>query len=170
MYPETSVWLIIVLAVVCANLPFLTERMFVLAPVKLKGEPDKFIGYYFGRALLSYCFLGTSFYLLTDVGLSMSAKAFGGVAFILLFGVPGFIYGKTVAYKNIGIHLLELAVFACFVVAIGFFIEAYYANRFVQSWQFYAISVCIFLLLAFPGFTWRHLMRHPHLPKSHLEE
>ncbi|MDY3331777.1 MAG: DUF2818 family protein [Pelistega sp.] len=169
MYPETSVWLIIVLAIVCANLPFLTERMFAFVPLKLKGEPDKFMGYYLGRALLSYCFLGLAFYLLTHVGLPMVAKALGAVVFILLLSIPGFIYGKAIAYKNIGINLVELLVFASFVLAVGFFIESYYANRFTQSWQFYAISICIFVVLAFPGFSWRHLMRHPHLPKKNLE-
>lgn len=169
MYPETSVWLIIVLAIVCANLPFLTERMLAFVPVRMSGESEKFAGYYFLRALISYGLIGCSFYLLTELAFPMSAKLFGLVGFILLFAVPGFVYDKKVTYKPLAVHLLELILLIIFVAGIGFFIESYYANRFVQSWQFYAIGTCIFVVLAFPGFTWRHLMRHPYRPQKSFE-
>ena len=29
-----------------------------------------------------------------------------------------------------------------------------------QGWEFYAVSASLFLVLAFPGFTWRYLIKH----------
>ncbi|NOL50201.1 DUF2818 family protein [Pelistega europaea] len=169
MYPESSVWLIIVLAIICANVPFLTERMFAFVPVRMKGEPEKFAGFYLIRAFVFYGVMGCAFYLTTEVVLPMSAKLFGLVLFIVLFAMPGFLYSRYVAVKPVWARMVELLLLVCFIAAVGFFIESYYANRFTQSWQFYAIGICLFVLLAFPGFVWRHLMRHPGLGQGHME-
>ena len=31
-----------------------------------------------------------------------------------------------------------------------------------QGWEFYAVTGALFIVLAFPGFTWRYLMKHHH--------
>jgi hypothetical protein len=31
-----------------------------------------------------------------------------------------------------------------------------------QGWEFYAVTGALFIVLAFPGFTWRYLMKHRH--------
>ena len=31
-----------------------------------------------------------------------------------------------------------------------------------QGWEFYAVTGALFVVLAFPGFTWRYLMKHRH--------
>lgn len=169
MYPESSVWLIIVLAAVCANVPFLTERMFAFVPIRMQGEPEKFAGFYLLRAVVSYAVIGCACYLATETVLPMSAKLFGLVLFLVLFAMPGFFYKPYVSVKPFGARFVELLLLVCFVASIGFFIESYYANRFPQSWQFYVIGLCLFILLAFPGFVWRHLMRHPGLGQGHME-
>jgi hypothetical protein len=38
-------------------------------------------------------------------------------------------------------------------------LESNAGNVFNQGWQFYAVTVCLFLVLAFPGFTFRYLRR-----------
>lgn len=169
MYPESSVWLVIILAIICANIPFLTERMFAFIPVRMGNEPEKFVGFYLLRAVVAYGVMGCAYYLVTTPILPISARLFGLVLFLILFAMPGFLYYQYVAIKPIGARLVELLLLVWFVAAIGFFIESYYANRFAQSWQFYAIGLCLFILLAFPGFVWRHLMRHSHLPHKHME-
>lgn len=169
MYPAASVWFIIVLAIICANVPFLTERMFAFVPVRLRGEPEKFAGFYLLRALVSYGVMGCAYYLFTETALPISAKLVGLVLFLVLFAMPGFLYKSYVTVKPLGARLVELLLLVWFVAAVGFFIESYYANRFPQSWQFYAIGIALFVLLAFPGFVWRHLMRHPGLGQGHLE-
>ena len=29
-----------------------------------------------------------------------------------------------------------------------------------QGWEFYAVTGALFIVLAFPGFTWRYLLKH----------
>ena len=61
--------------------------------------------------------------------------------------------------KSFFIRLLELAVFYFLVLIIGHLLEARLGNTFPQGWQFYAITVCLFLVFAFPGFVLRYLRR-----------
>ncbi len=44
--------------------------------------------------------------------------------------------------------------------AAGFAVEAGLGNAFPQGWQFYAITACMMLVFAFPGFTWQYLVKH----------
>jgi Na+(H+)/acetate symporter ActP len=53
----------------------------------------------------------------------------------------------------------ELVVLYLAVGAIGFAVEARAGNRFAQTWQFYAVTACLFLVFAFPGFTCRYLLK-----------
>lgn len=95
-----SSWLVIVLAVVSANLPFVSERLFALFPVPL----------------------------------SKTRKSFWW-------------------------RLLELLLLYCGVGLIGMALEASIGNVFVQAWGFYAVTGCLFLVLAFPGFAYRYLRK-----------
>ena len=61
--------------------------------------------------------------------------------------------------KPLIVRLAEMAVLYFVVGAIGFALEAQIGNRFPQTWEFYAISACIFIVLAFPGFTVRYLRK-----------
>jgi len=97
MSSSAAVWLVLALAALAANLPFVNERLFVLGPLR--------------------------------------------------------------APKGLGWRLLELLVFGALVVAFGMAIEARIGQRHPQGWEFYAIVLCLFLTLAFPGFVWRVLRR-----------
>jgi uncharacterized membrane protein YhaH (DUF805 family) len=47
-----------------------------------------------------------------------------------------------------------------FVVGtLGFLLEARAGNRFEQGWQFYAITFALFVVFAFPGFTFQYLVK-----------
>lgn len=95
--------LLLLLAVCLANLPFLTERLFVLIVL--------------GR-------------------------------------------GKTLAWR-----LLELLVYYGVFLACGRGLEAYVGRLHAQAWQFYAITLLIFLVLAYPGFVFRYLRRSQRAKK-----
>ncbi|AZY48557.1 DUF2818 family protein [Bordetella avium] len=95
MSQSLAVWLLIALAVVSANLPFLTDRVF--AVFALKG-------------------------------------------------------GKTVA-----IRFLELLVYYLIVGLAGRAFESALGNPFAQTWEFYAITLSLYLVLAYPGFVYRYL-------------
>jgi uncharacterized membrane protein YsdA (DUF1294 family) len=63
------------------------------------------------------------------------------------------------AKKNAWIRIAELIVFYFVVGALGFMLEARAGNRFEQGWQFYAITFSLFVVLAFPGFTYQYLVK-----------
>ncbi|WP_144639870.1 DUF2818 family protein [Bordetella genomosp. 13] len=104
MNQTLAVWLLIALALVSANLPFLTERVFAVLPWKQ-----------------------------------------GGVA----------------AAKPFWLRLVEVFVFYLIVGALGFAFESALGNRFGQTWEFYAITLCLYLVLGYPGFVYRYLFRRP---------
>ncbi|MBY4895767.1 DUF2818 family protein [Cupriavidus sp. AU9028] len=92
-------WFIILLALACANLPFVNQRLFAVIPLR------------WGR-------------------------------------------------KPVWIRLAELLVYYVVVGAAGFAVEASLGGRFSQGWQFYAITACLMLVFAFPGYTWQYLVKH----------
>jgi Na+(H+)/acetate symporter ActP len=91
-------WLVILLAVFAANLPFLNERLFAVIPI-----------------------------------------------------------GK--ASKSLWLRLLEMFVLYFLVGMIAYLLEARIGNAFSQGWEFYAVTGCLFLVFAFPGFVFRYLRK-----------
>ncbi|MET3129903.1 hypothetical protein AAKU55_000144 [Oxalobacteraceae bacterium GrIS 1.11] len=99
-----SSWLVILLALAGANLPFFNDRILALLPLKADadGQPRR---------------------------------------------------------KRLAVRLLELLVMYCLVGACAFALEARIGNAFPQSWEFYAITGCLFIVFAFPGFVLRYLRK-----------
>lgn len=67
--------------------------------------------------------------------------------------------------KHAGWHLLELALMYFLVGGIGVLLERRMGASQSQGWEFYAVTGCMFLVFAFPGFTYRYLWRRR--PSSH---
>ena len=63
------------------------------------------------------------------------------------------------ADKPFYIRLLELVLLYFLVLGIARLLESNAGNAFSQGWQFYAVTVCLFLVLSFPGFIFRYLRR-----------
>ncbi|WP_109481705.1 DUF2818 family protein [Paraburkholderia sp. C35] len=61
--------------------------------------------------------------------------------------------------KSAWIRIGELIVLYFIVGALGFMLEARAGNRFEQGWQFYAITFSLFIVFAFPGFTFQYLVK-----------
>lgn len=61
--------------------------------------------------------------------------------------------------KSAWFRIAELIVLYFVVGALGFMLEARAGNRFEQGWQFYAITFSLFIVLAFPGFTYQYLVK-----------
>jgi hypothetical protein len=61
--------------------------------------------------------------------------------------------------KNAWIRIGELIVLYFVIGVLGFMLEARAGNRFEQGWQFYAITFSLFVVLAFPGFTYQYLVK-----------
>ena len=102
MKQTLAVYVLILLAVVTANLPFLSERIFgALAYKKAGAAAAKPFWLRLGEVLVSYLVVGI----------------------------------------------------------IGFAFEASLGNTFPQGWQFYAITLTLYLVLAYPGFVYRYLFK-----------
>ena len=97
MSQGASVWVVLLLALLGASLPFLTERLFGLLPLRSKPL----------------------------------ALRFGEL--VVLYGVVG---------------------------GIGLLFEKRLGQISPQGWDFYAVTGALFIVLAFPGFTWRYLVKH----------
>ena len=102
MNQTLAAWLLIGIAFVTANLPFLSERVFGVFPFNRHGVP-------------------------------------GTKSFRLRFGelIVGFLVSGT----------------------LGMTFESALGNRFSQTWAFYAITFALYLVLAYPAFVYRYLLR-----------
>ncbi len=101
MSQTASVWVVLLVALVAANLPFLNERLFGAVP--LPGER-----------------------------------------------------------KSLAIRFAELVVLYFVAGGVGLLFERRAGQIAPQGWEFYAVTGALFIVLAFPGFTWRYLMKHRH--------
>ena len=99
MSQSASVWLVLLVALVAANLPFVNERLFGL-------------------------------------------------------------FAMRSAHKLLAVRLAELVLLYFLVGALGLLFERRVGQIAPQGWEFYAVSGALFLVLAFPGFTWRYLIKH----------
>ncbi|VXC77757.1 DUF2818 family protein [Massilia sp. 9I] len=99
-------WLVVAIALAAANLPFLTERVFGLVPLKASTAGD-----------------------------------------------------GTQRTKPFPLRLLELIVLYFVVGFLARALESRIGAVFGQNWEFYAITGCLFLVLAFPGFILRYLRK-----------
>lgn len=61
--------------------------------------------------------------------------------------------------KSLAWRLLELGFIYALLVAVGFWYENQIGQTATQRWEFYAITACLFLTFAFPGFVARYLLR-----------
>ncbi|HWT72332.1 MAG TPA: DUF2818 family protein [Oxalicibacterium sp.] len=63
------------------------------------------------------------------------------------------------ARKPVWLRLLELFLLYLAVGVIARMLEAHVGNVFSQDWEFFAVTGCLFLVLAYPGFVVRYLRK-----------
>ena len=66
-------------------------------------------------------------------------------------------FGRPV--KPFWARLIELGFLYGLIGAIAYFLEARVGNAFVQHWEFFAVTGCLFIVLAYPGFVFRYLRK-----------
>ncbi|EJC64940.1 DUF2818 family protein [Alcaligenes ammonioxydans] len=172
MDQSLSIWVLIVLSVITANLPFLVEKPLLVLPWSLPGERSGLspwlqliVGLVY---LLVLAALGLGIYTLiaSSSGLNslplMVGKLLLGLALAAaLFFFPAWRARHQKISKGFLSRLLEVCALYCIVGAFGFAFEASIGNPFKQTWVFYTITFALFLVMAYPGFVYRYLMRHP---------
>lgn len=63
------------------------------------------------------------------------------------------------ASKSMWLRLVELFILYAVIGLIAWLLEERVGNVFSQGWEFYAVTGCLFLVFAFPGFVWRYLRK-----------
>ena len=61
--------------------------------------------------------------------------------------------------KGVGWRLLEMALLYFIVGGVAWLVERNLGPVQQQRWEFYATTVCLFLVFAYPGFVYRYLWR-----------
>lgn len=167
------IWILIGLGLITANLPFLTERHLLALPWAQPGEPARaswlrwMVSLLFFAALavvgwIIKVFIGGAFFVLTDAGsvvLYLLRVAAVLAAACAVLWVPGYLLRDASVGKPFFPRLLEVLVLYALVGTLGFAFESSIGNPFAQTWEFYAITLSLFLVLAYPGFVYRYLMR-----------
>lgn len=160
MFPESSFWLIIGIAWFTALIPFFTEKSFVYVPWRQEGESKSRSAWLIAiRAFIQWALIIYAAVLLATSN-SQGVQLAAFVGSLILFALPVFTVSKEVQIKVFAVRVFELLGFFFFVGGIGFAIENFYANPHRQEWQFYAIALCLYIVLAYPGFVVRHLFRN----------
>jgi len=173
MSQSFAVWLVIGISLITANLPFVVQRPFLVLPWAQTGEAPMPA---WARGLLSLLFFAVLL-ALAYAGYVLVAGAVvigsGGGAIALALGrilaaialVTALLYypgwrnrGRAVS-KSFLDRLLELLVFYALAGVLGFASEANLGNAFSQTWEFYAITLSLFLVAGYPGFVFRYLLR-----------
>lgn len=62
--------------------------------------------------------------------------------------------------KTLALRLGELVLLYFAVGGLGLLFERRVGQISPQGWEFYAVTGALFVVLAFPGFTWRYLLKH----------
>ena len=175
-----AVWFVILCALVMANLPFLLERRLAPWPWGHGSATDLLPGTV--RWVLALVFLAAlALWSWGTVDLVGGSFAGGGAASALflvkllisllvagvLLALPGWRRGTTVqappagrsAAKSFFDRLLEVLVGYALVGTLGFALELNQGNAFRQGWEFYAVTLALFLVLGYPGFVWRYMLQ-----------
>ena len=61
--------------------------------------------------------------------------------------------------KPFVVRVVELVTLYVLVGLVGLTLERMIGNAFTQRWEFYATTFTLFLVMAFPGFVLRYLLR-----------
>lgn len=61
--------------------------------------------------------------------------------------------------KSMWLRVLELVIYYSVTGAVAYAMESRLGPVHAQRWEFYAVTVCLFLVFAYPGFLYRYLWR-----------
>lgn len=102
-------------------------------------------------------------WLVVAVALAAANLPFANEKLFGLISLPSFAKASPQAgqarTKSFFVRLLELLVLYFIVGALAYALEYAIGNVFAQGWEFYAITGCLFVVLAFPGFVLRYLRK-----------
>jgi|SRR5690625_1138686 len=169
MQQSTSVWFIIVLALITANLPFAVQRPLLWLPWGQVGDKPRPVWLRWIASLLFFSVLGGTAYLFyQQIGDALSGWWFATLvaaylmATTVLLAIPGWrMQSDADAAKSFVVRMLELLVLYGLCGTLAMALEQNLGNRFPQTWEFYAITGSLYMVFGYPGFVLRYLLRKP---------
>ncbi len=172
MEQSSAVWLVILLALVTANVPFALQRPLLALPWAQPGEPRRPMVLRWLESLVFLGLLGGTgfvfFRLISDAlvlgdAASIALFALKITAYIVLCGLimayPGWRARGHEVQKSFLVRLIEVLVLYGLCGTLAMALEDNLGNRFEQTWEFYAITGSLYVVLGYPGFVLRYLMR-----------
>ncbi len=173
MEQSVAIWILIILALATASLPFFVERPLLVLPWAQKGEDGRpgwlrlleSIVFFAVLAGLHYAILiwvGGSLVIPSDsasVGLFVLKIIVLAVAVVLVLSYAGWRDLNKSTRRPFISRLLEVLVLYFMLGTLGFAFEINIGNFFPKTWEFYLITLCLYLVLAYPGFVFRYLLR-----------
>lgn len=91
------------------------------------------------------------------IALLLAALVAANLPFLL--GRIFFVISPKNAPKALGWCVLELLMLYFLVGGVGLLLQRKIGPVQPQNWEFYAITACLFLVMAYPGFVYRYLWR-----------
>jgi len=70
-----------------------------------------------------------------------------------------FVLPRERKFKTIGWRLLELVMLYFIVGGLAYLVERNLGSVQPQRWEFYAVTACLFLVFAYPGYVYRYMWR-----------
>jgi Protein of unknown function (DUF2818) len=96
--------------------------------------------------------------LLAGIALLLMAVVLANLPFFTerIFAIKNPAQGKV---KSLGWRVLEILVYYGITIGAGVLLEGRLGQIHKQGWQFYGVTFCLFLVLAYPGFVIRYLKK-----------
>lgn len=179
MEQSSAVWLVILASFITANIPFAVQRPLLPLPWQQPGEPSRPATL---RLLESIAF----FAVMVGVAAAYYQIISNSLVFSDSFGSFSLFYGKVLSFwlviaalmtfciwrsrgheikKTFLARLIEVFVFYMLCGTMAFAFELNLGNRFPQTWEFYAITASLYVVLGYPGFVLRYLLKRRRAPK-----
>src|SRR5690625_667679 len=168
MSQNVAIWVLIILVLILATLPFYLQTPLLFLPWAPRAEQSRpagprwlfFIAFSFifgGLAWGAYQWLSQQLFFST-VTLMLTT---GSLLLIgaVLFYIPGWVNAGRGIEKSLFDRFIELTVLYVLVGLLGVAFEAGLGNVYPQQWEFYVITYSLFLVLGYPGFVIRYLLK-----------
>ena len=168
MAQTQAVWVLIGLAILTAAMPFWTQRTLVCLPWSKSLLPGQASWARWALCLVHLALLSAwGWAVLAWIGHSLAASGTAVMGRLLvmlavlglLMWWPGHQWRSQHA-KPFMSRLIEVFVLYLLVGVVGMAFETQLGNPFPQGWEFYAVTLCLYVVLAFPGFVFRYLLKH----------
>ena len=168
MSQNVAIWVLILVSLIGANLPFYIQRPLLFLPWQQKGETTRpavlrwfifltytacllAVGWFMHQTLSQTLFVSPLHLLLISMVCVLVA--------VLMFAVPAWAQRTQTIEKSFFARLLETSALYAFVGLLGVGFESSLGSVFPQRWEFYVITYCLFVILAYPGFVLRYLLK-----------